>query len=263
MSTSSFRSTLAQRPLLLFLPLAFLLSWYPSMLMLLGVEASGINPLGPLVAALVVLGLTTGWPGIRGLLAGVVRVRAGLRWYAAAFLLPAAMVGLAAVIVLAFGAATPPQDKVAIGPELLDRALFAMLFVSLGEEPGWRGFLLPALRRRRGLLPASLVLGAIWMLWHLPVMVVEFPLAVMPAFALNVMAASVVLAWLYERSGGSTFLCMAMHAVVNTIGAGWVFQWFAGGDQVALWWVYTALWVGLACVVGRRLARPEDLAPRA
>jgi uncharacterized protein len=259
--STSLRSQLAQRPLLLFLPLAFLLSWYPSILMLLGVEASGINPLGPLVAALIVLGLTAGWPGVRALLAGIVKLRAGLRWYAVALLLPAAMVGLAAAVVLAFGAPMPPPEQLAPGPEQLDRALFALLFVSLGEEPGWRGFLLPLLRRRRALLSASLALGGIWTLWHLPVMVVEFPPVVIPAFALNVMAASVVLAWLYERSGGSTFLCMLMHAVVNTVGAGWVFSWFADGHQVALWWVYTALWVGLACVVASRMGRPEDAAP--
>lgn len=258
--SASTRQSLQQRPLLLFLPLAFLFSWYPSLLMLMGVKASGINPLGPLLAALIVLGLTAGWSGVRQLLAGIVRVRTGARWYAVAFLLPAAMVALAAAIVLAFGAPLPPADKTAIGPELLDRALFAMLFVSLGEEPGWRGFLLPTLRRRNSLLSASLVLGGIWMLWHLPVMVVEFPLMVMPAFALNVIAASVVLAWLYERSGGSTFLCMVMHAVVNTVGAGWIFQWFTGNDQIVLWWVYTSLWLGLAYLVTTRMKRPQDIA---
>ena len=38
----------------------------------------------------------------------------------------------------------------------------------LGEEPGWRGFALPRMLRGQGALAASLVLGAIWAAWHLP-----------------------------------------------------------------------------------------------
>ena len=43
------------------------------------------------------------------------------------------------------------------------------LFFAIGEEIGWRGFLYPALRQRMSTLPACLLVGAIWGLWHTPI----------------------------------------------------------------------------------------------
>jgi uncharacterized protein len=38
----------------------------------------------------------------------------------------------------------------------------------LGEEPGWRGFVLPRLQPRFGPLGGTLLLGFLWGCWHLP-----------------------------------------------------------------------------------------------
>ncbi len=252
---ATLRSTFRNRPLVLFVPLAMLLSWYPAMLALTGVEASGVNPLGPLVAALIVLGLTVGRDGVKDLLRRMVTVRAAPRWYATAVLLPAVMVGGAAGIAVALGARMEPHVN---AEELALRFAFFMFFVSLGEEPGWRGYLLPMLRKRFGLLTASLLLGVVWSIWHIPVMFEEFPPSILPAFVINVMAASVVLAWLYERSGGNIVVCMVLHTAVNGIGAGAVFQWFSGDSLVTLWWVYTALWISLATAIGWRMRAATD-----
>jgi len=40
-------------------------------------------------------------------------------------------------------------------------------FFALGEEIGWRGYLLKALRGKK-LLPVSLLIGIVWGLWHFP-----------------------------------------------------------------------------------------------
>ena len=61
---SAFRSVVRERPLRFFFPLAFLLSWYPTLLSFVGVRASGINPLGVLAAALIVSSLAGGSPGV-------------------------------------------------------------------------------------------------------------------------------------------------------------------------------------------------------
>jgi hypothetical protein len=72
---------LAERPLWVFFPLAFLLSWYPWLLSFLGVRASGINPRGVLVAALIVTAASGGWPGLKAVLLRIIRVRFGRLWW--------------------------------------------------------------------------------------------------------------------------------------------------------------------------------------
>jgi hypothetical protein len=74
------------------------------------------------------------------------------------------------------------------------------------------------LAKRIGLAWASLVVGVVWALWHLPLFFLagsgstgqSFPL-----YLLHVTALSVAMAWLYWRSAGSLLLVMLMHASVN------------------------------------------------
>ncbi len=132
-----------ERPLWVFFPLAFLLSWYPWLLSFFGVKASGINPLGVLVAALIVAVVSRGWAGFKAVLLRIVRVRFGWRWYLIALLLPVVFVSLALGLNLAAGAPMPAPEAWAKWPEIIDRFIFGFLFVGLGEEPGWRGYALP------------------------------------------------------------------------------------------------------------------------
>jgi membrane protease YdiL (CAAX protease family) len=101
---------------------------------------------------------------------------------------------------------------------LMFGAIVVSMWVQAGEEIGWRGFALPRLAKRIGLAWASLVVGVVWALWHLPLFFLagsgstgqSFPL-----YLLHVTALSVAMAWLYWRSAGSLLLVMLMHASVN------------------------------------------------
>lgn len=97
-------------------------------------------------------------------------------------------------------------------------AIMMSTWVQAGEEVGWRGYALPRLAGRFGLAPASLVLGAIWAAWHLPLFFV--PMAdtfgqSFPLYLLQVTALSVAMAWLYARTQGSLLLVMLLHASIN------------------------------------------------
>ncbi len=124
--------------------------------------------------------------------------------------------------------------------------------VQAGEEIGWRGFALPRLTEKIGLAYASLLLGAIWALWHLPLFFVaeadtfgqSFPL-----YLVQVIAISVALSWLYWKTNGSLLLTMLMHAAINNTkdivpsvvkGAS---NTFALSSSLVAWLTASILWI--------------------
>ena len=99
---------------------------------------------------------------------------------------------------------------------------FGMVYPGLGEEPGWRGFALPRLQGLYGPLVASLVLGAIHALWHLPVYFIPGAIAdggfdpmVFVANSLAIMASTFVWTWLFNSGKGSILFAMVVHATSN------------------------------------------------
>ena len=89
------------------------------------------------------------------------------------------------------------------------------LFFAIGEEIGWRGFLYPALRQRMSTLPACLLVGAIWGLWHTPINLWDTTMApVIPASHGLGFSAGTFLAWLSERSG-SLWPAALAHGTIN------------------------------------------------
>src|SRR2546422_89015 len=94
---SGLRSAVAKHQLLVFLLLAFSLSWVELLLWLVGrADGPGLNPFGPLIATLVVVTLVGGWTGFRATFVRMARVRGvgGLTW-AMSLLIPVAT-GMAA-----------------------------------------------------------------------------------------------------------------------------------------------------------------------
>jgi uncharacterized protein len=91
---------------------------------------------------------------------------------------------------------------------------------TLGEEIGWRGFLVPELAKRFSFTATTVLAGAIWALWHVPIIVfggysqgtpVWYGLAVVSA---NMIGLSFVLTWLRLKSG-SLWTDVILHASSN------------------------------------------------
>jgi membrane protease YdiL (CAAX protease family) len=99
----------------------------------------------------------------------------------------------------------PSSDKLA---ELPSSFLFILLFIGLGEEPGWRGFALPQLQAKHTPLIASLILAPVWALWHLPLFGNEFAWPIVPPFILSVLGGTCVLTWIFNATKGSVLLPM-------------------------------------------------------
>jgi membrane protease YdiL (CAAX protease family) len=107
-------------------------------------------------------------------------------------------------------------------PGIIVVAIIVSTPVQSGEEIGWRGYALPRMAARMGYGPASVVLGLIWGLWHLPLFFLpgaDQNGQSLPTFVLGVTALSVAIAWLYAHTRGSLLMTMLMHSAVNqTIG---------------------------------------------
>jgi uncharacterized protein len=92
----------------------------------------------------------------------------------------------------------------------------------LGEEIGWRGFLVPELAKRHGFAATAVISGFIWALWHYPI----FLLAdgynggtpvwyYLPLFTLLLPVISFVWTWMRLKSG-SIWPGVVLHAAHNT-----------------------------------------------
>lgn len=175
--------------------------------------------LGVFAPAIVALALTArsgGRAAVLALLARIGRWRVGVRWYlfAAGYMVA---VKLAVAIVHRIAVGAWPRFGDTAWP-ILVIATITSVWAQAGEEIGWRGYALPRMAARMRLGPASLLLGVIWALWHLPLFFIlggdtvgqSFPL-----YVLQLTALSVAMAWLYWRTSGSLLLVMLMHAAMN------------------------------------------------
>ena len=133
-----------RRQVVVFLLLAVALSWWAWPLALLDPTGTALVPVGPSLAAVIVAGLASGRHDVAVLLRRLVRWRVPAVWWAVALLGPVTLIGAAVLADLALGATANPAVRFpgwAVLPLLL--AVRILVGGPLGEELGWRGFLLP------------------------------------------------------------------------------------------------------------------------
>lgn len=187
---------------------------------------------GPGLAA-AILTARHGWGAVKEWLGAFVSFRCGWRGYAATFLpFPLAVLFLTVL----FGY-EPKLDAAEGQPALaFYLTIFPMVIVNglvtaimgagpLGEEGGWRGYMLPRLLEKFGEVPASLILGLVWALWHLPVMAM-FPgwrggmefWTYLPLYIVSVCALSLLMTRVWKIGRGSLVPVIWLHGIVNAIG---------------------------------------------
>jgi membrane protease YdiL (CAAX protease family) len=175
--------------------------------------------IGVFAPALVAIGLTAvrdGREGVRRLLSRIGRWQVKTRFYLFAVSYLAVIKLTAAVLHRAVLGGWPVFGDTPL--PLMLGAILVSTWVQAGEEVGWRGYALPLLTASFGLGGASVVLGIIWAVWHLPLFFIpgtgsdgqSFPI-----YLLHVTALSVAMGWLYWKTEGSLLLVMLMHASVN------------------------------------------------
>ena len=206
--------------LMVFLGATFALAWA----IFFSVDArGGLNPLfllgvfAPSISAVLVSAWRGGAQAVRTLLTPLGRIDVAARWYAFAVLFMASIKLAAAAGVRLIDGAWPPSG---VNPALIPFAILLSTPVQAGEEIGWRGFALPRLAERFGMRMASVLLGVIWAVWHLPLFYVAGADTMgqsFPVYLAQIVAVSVAMAWLYAHTGGSLLLAMLMHSSINQV----------------------------------------------
>jgi len=115
----SLSKVLKRHPLISFFALAYVFSWWPWPLYVLGLAPGYIIGFGPFLAALVVLALTRGRVGILGLLKRMVRWRVRPVWYAVVLLLPVGIALGATVLNVLLGAQPPSSAELGVWSSLI------------------------------------------------------------------------------------------------------------------------------------------------
>jgi len=102
----------------------------------------------------------------------------------------------------------PPWISIVLGIVLIGTyGLVRSVSSALGEEIGWRGFLVPELAKTTSFTTTSLVSGIVWSLWHYPILIYGDYNAGTPTwygltcFTVMVVSMSFVFAWMRLKSG--------------------------------------------------------------
>jgi membrane protease YdiL (CAAX protease family) len=134
-----------------------------------------------------------------------------------------------------------------------------LLTWGLGEEIGWRGFALSRLQAIRSAFSASMLLGVLWGIWHIPAHFYRDTLSssglllAIPMLFVSLLAASCIFTWLYNGTRGSLLMITIFHSWFNYLA---ISQ--AGGDFAPI--IMSALMVIWAVRIVNGFGR-ENMAP--
>ncbi|MDR1804202.1 MAG: CPBP family intramembrane metalloprotease [Treponema sp.] len=107
-------------------------------------------------------------------------------------------------------------------------------FFALGEELGWRGYLLRALQDKRFLF-VSLIIGVVWGIWHFPLILLghNYPQHPVPGVAMMIVFCVLLTPMMIYivLQSGSVITAAIFHGVLNAI-AGISLLFLSGGNDL-------------------------------
>jgi membrane protease YdiL (CAAX protease family) len=211
---------------------------------------------GPSLAGILTIAIVAGKEGLNDLWRRCVRWRFSPWLYLVAILVQPVIL----LIVLFFrgfgGEVQSINPLTAIGVFISQLLLTVFIGAGLGEELGWRGFLLPELAKRYNPFVASLFVGIAWFVWHIPAYFLDSDRAasdpILP-FAVIILALSIVLTFGYYQSKESLLLPILLH---GSFDAAWETMVIVlpgivekPGFQPAFDWMIAGLWCVLALII--------------
>jgi membrane protease YdiL (CAAX protease family) len=181
-------------------------------------------PFGPSLVAFWLTGRLRGRQGIRDLWKRGWSLDFDRKWLVpTVMLLPAQ--SLISVLVLRLLGQSVRWEYGTTAAAIVPTFVYVYVLNALAEEYGWRGYALGALQKRYGALVASLILGLMWGLWHLPLHFIDGTVqSGIPVyqFVLQQMVQAVFYTWLFNNAKGAVSPAILFHPTWTTDEGRWI-----------------------------------------
>jgi uncharacterized protein len=211
--------------------------------------------LGPTLAGLILTRVVDGASGMRDLLFRMSPARVPIRWYAPLLIPPVLILAVLFCLKALLSARFTP-NAFALG------VLFGCV-AGFFEEIGWTGYAFPKMIAKHNPLAATLSVGLLWCVWHLPA--INYLGSATPhgaywfryflAFTAAMIPLRVLICWIYVNTK-SVLLAQMMHA--SSTGSLVVFSPVAVTPRdETIWYVFyaAALWIAVAIILRASGAR--------
>ena len=205
---------------LLWLPQVLKFNGFPDLPDIVGLPGM-FAPFGPAVAAFWLVWRNGGKEGVKALWLRGWQLNFKKIWLLPTLLLGPVTALLTVLILVVVNGSFSWEYGI---PAAMIIPIFLLIYFTnaLPEEYGWRGFALDPLQKRSTALVASLILGLIWSIWHLPLFFIEGTTQAsipMYQYFLQTIVLAILYTWLYNNTGGSVLVAALFHAVSNTSAA--------------------------------------------
>jgi uncharacterized protein len=178
---------------------------------------------GPSVSAVVITAIFEDFNGVWNLLKKLFVWKVPFKIYLFILLIPIIFVLIGIGLYDLFIGEIGSFDKMAFLS--IPAVLWAGFYAGpLGEELGWRGFLLSELRKSFSNLRSAIIIGVIWFVWHIPLFRAPFGtllsgevISFLPLLSYFVMLVciSVIITWLVIKSKNSVLIAILFHLSIN------------------------------------------------
>ena len=216
------KNVISRYPLISFFVMALLFSWIAVTPLILN-QTLPVEPFqilgafaGPTLSAVIIIAVMEGRAGLAAFFKRYGQWRAGVVWWLIVLFGILLALNVVATFILGVSVLTEFFNNIGlILPTYMLTLIVGVILGPLWEEPGWRGFALPRLQAQYGPLVGSVILGAIWAVWHIPGYVGGWMASVFPALLVYCIGFSILATWVYNHARGSILLMILLHSSSN------------------------------------------------
>ena len=182
-----------------------------------------LTPYGPTIAGFVMAAMTEGKLGVKALWGRFWNRNISFKWLLVILLFSPVLRLVANFVSRTLDGQVYPVLTYPNQPWMFIPPFIANTLINGGmsEEFGWRGYILPRFQARWNALISSIVLGAIWASWHIPLWFVPGDSHNQRNFrewAGFLILFSILMTWIFNNTNGSVLAAILFHSMANSVG---------------------------------------------